>query len=63
MSQVPGLGHVTFYRQRGRYPTLFHCCWSLSTGFVKFLVLYFFKKMEKGDLFSSSVNFYERKEF
>jgi hypothetical protein len=24
MSQVPGLGHVTFYRQPGRYPTLFH---------------------------------------
>ncbi len=21
---VPGLGHVTFYRQPGRYPTLFH---------------------------------------
>jgi hypothetical protein len=24
MSQVPGLGHVTFYRHPGRYPTLFH---------------------------------------
>ncbi len=24
MSQVPGLGHVTFYRHHGRYPTLFH---------------------------------------
>jgi hypothetical protein len=24
MSQVPGLGHVIFYRHPGRYPTLFH---------------------------------------
>ncbi len=24
MSQVPGLGHVNFYRHPGRYPTLFH---------------------------------------
>jgi hypothetical protein len=24
MSQVPGLGHVTFYRHPCRYPTLFH---------------------------------------
>ena len=24
MSQVPGFGHVTFYHQPGRYPTLFH---------------------------------------
>ena len=24
MSQVPGIGHVTFYRHPGRYPTLFH---------------------------------------
>ena len=24
MSQVPGLGHVTFYRHPGRCPTLFH---------------------------------------
>ena len=24
MSQVPGLGHVTFYHHPGRYPTLFH---------------------------------------
>ena len=24
VSQVPGLGHVTFYLHPGRYPTLFH---------------------------------------
>ena len=38
MSQVPGLGHVIFYRPPGRYPTLFHlffprawcCSWSRS---------------------------------
>ena len=30
MSQVPGLGHVTFYRHLGRYPTLFHFSHTLS---------------------------------
>jgi len=58
MSQVPGLGHVTFYRHPGRYPTLFHSYGPRPTifsfpepwkeaFFVQIFNFFFFSKIQK----------------